>query len=148
MESARRVKKVLVLLSGEFNLSPQELLDGLTDAQSIVWSTVIERAGGESEKTPDGPIQPFGFRWRGEEFEGLPPLPWRLINHLWQQEERSASFDELGKPVWDDQEAPFEPDFSGNRFGPVRRDANKWLKENNLPFKVTSKGRKASFKKI
>jgi hypothetical protein len=87
------------------------------------------------EHSPDGPFDPYGFRWDGQEYHGLAQIPWRLLAFLWRQEKRSARFDELAEPVWQDRTEAVD----SRNFGSSRRDVNRWLKSKSIPLRVRSK---------
>lgn len=79
---------------------------------------------------PDGPFPPTGFRYKGREGRDCRPLPWRLIDYLWSQRDRSASFNELAEPVWGDKGRLIDP----NMLGSARREANKFFRKHGFPF--------------
>ena len=62
-----------------------------------------ERLKLELDGPVDGPVA--GNRWRhaGDIIQQtMPPGPWRLVDFLWRQPERVATFDQLKLPVYDD----------------------------------------------
>ena len=50
----------------------------------------------------NGPVAPHWFWWNGCEYRLRKPLIWRLIDFLWRTATRSAGFEELQVPVWQD----------------------------------------------
>ena len=52
-EASGKMKKAIGLLSAEFDLSSEELLEGITDPQSTVWSTLIDQAASKTQATND-----------------------------------------------------------------------------------------------
>lgn len=117
------------------------------DKLQYLKDVIAEELTSKPETNPirsDGPFPPDGFRWQGKEFRGLSPLPWRLVDYLWLRPEQCAHFNELAEPVWQDHEVIID----SNNFGSPRRDANKWLKANKLPFTLASKSNRAFLKKI
>lgn len=81
----------------------------------------------------DAPTPPDGFTYKGQKFQGLTPKPMRLIIHLWIQTNRTSRFDDLADPVWGDRNEIVTKDAVGS----LRRQANKFFKDNNIPFRVT-----------
>ena len=97
----------------------------------------------KSEQKKDGPFPPDGFRWKGQEYLGLTPLPSRLLGFLWQQPNLSARFEDLAEPVWRDRNRGI----NSNMVGSCRRDANKFLESNDIPFLVGTEAGFAFLKK-
>lgn len=92
----------------------------------------------------DGPFAPNGFRWEGKEFQGLQPLPWRVVNYLWSKKpDHSAPFHQLAEPVWNDRNVIVD---SGT-FRSARK-GNSWLKRNGIPFEIASEANVAFLKKV
>jgi hypothetical protein len=90
----------------------------------------------EQHAESDGPV--VGFRWRrnGELIEGtMQPAAWRMVNHLWKQPDRSASFDGLKVPVYDDSDHVAD----ASNFGALRKAANKYFRVNSVPLRITIK---------
>jgi len=87
----------------------------------------------QAEREREGPVGPNGFRWNGRTYEGLPPVPFRLVQYLWSQENRFADFDDLAGPVWGDQAGEVDT----SRVGSARKVANKFFEKHNIPFRVT-----------
>ena len=140
--------RVYVSFAGQ----PSDGSDSLLLTQAILAGLEpLRREGGAGQSDapepnsspPDGPLPPDGFRWKGKEFRGLAPQPWRLIDFLWQQKGQQAEFAQLAEPVWRDRAEAVD----SKNFGSTRRDANRWLKSHDLPFKVESKSDTAFLKK-
>lgn len=90
----------------------------------------------DEDKPPaDGPFPPDGFRFAGKETRVSRPKVWRLIRHLWEADNGTAEFSDLGEPVWQDHECTVD---QGN-LGSLRRDANHFFERNGWPFRVTLK---------
>ncbi len=81
----------------------------------------------------DGPFGLDGFRWKGIERVGLRPVPFRLVNVLWNVKDRTARYGELAKSVWDDGEINLRND---DRLSSARRAANKFFESGPFPFSV------------
>jgi len=83
--------------------------------------------------TTDGPA--VGFRWRLDGNiiqETMQPAAWRMVNYLWQQQDRSATFDSLKVPVYEDAEHIADAD----AFGSLRRAANGYFEAHGVPWRV------------
>jgi len=86
---------------------------------------------------PDGPIA-NGFRYAGDNHDGLTAKPWLLVNHLWKQDGRTCDFEDLAEPVWQDRE------YGGITAGMVaslRKRANKFFLDEGIPFEVSTNAR-------
>ena len=93
---------------------------------------------------PDGPVRPESFRWDRELYSGLIGLAWNLVYHLWNfPGDGGVPFSELGEPVWGDDEVIVDPD---SNLGALRRNANKFFRDNKLPFRVKIKNRRVELK--
>ncbi len=55
---------------------------------------------------PDGPFGVSGFSFRGKQIDGIPNLPWKLLDALWKARERTLEFDEIVLAVWGDPNEP------------------------------------------
>ncbi len=87
-----------------------------------------------SETVADGPCGLNGFRWRTlAPRTGLAPTPFRLLAALWNAKDRTASFCELAKAVWDDAEINLRDD---SRLGSARREVNDFMESGAFPFRV------------
>lgn len=89
---------------------------------------------GDSE--PEGPVQ--GFRWcYGGKITGdaMSPKPWKLANFLWSKRYRTAAFHELEVPVYDD----CTHCVSAVAVGSLRREANAFFSDHNIPLIVSVK---------
>lgn len=60
---------------------------------TVPWAT------DNSPPLPDGPYPPNRFRWGNDERE-LPPLLWRLLNHLWACPCRQDEVEHVMEEVW------------------------------------------------
>ena len=83
----------------------------------------------------DGPHPPDQFAFDGSVYQIRTGLLWRLIDHVWRQPERRASVDSLAKEVWNDA----GHDISYLSLASLRRDANRFFRNNNLPFKMQAR---------
>jgi len=84
----------------------------------------------------DGPCHPYTWRHKGQKLpdNSLQRATWNLVNHLWNDPERTATFDELAEPVFGDHSA--EPD--GYQIGKQRTLANKFFSGQGISWKVAS----------
>ncbi|HAA50435.1 MAG TPA: hypothetical protein DCE43_12000 [Planctomycetaceae bacterium] len=80
----------------------------------------------------DGPAEPQHFCWREERLAVRGRMPWKLISYLWQQEGRSATFEDLAHHVW---EEPFE-NVGDDTVGSARRNANGFFRDHGIPLLV------------
>lgn len=88
---------------------------------------------GPKDSSDDGPIPPNAFRWQGEEYYGLSRKPWLLVAHMWPRKNKSSDDQALvASGIWDDLR-----DVTKDSVGSVRRDANRFFRENRLPWSVT-----------
>jgi hypothetical protein len=69
--------------------------------------------------------------------ESMQPAAWRMVSYLWQQPDKSAMYDKLRAPVYDDREAQAD----NNEFGSLRRGANRYFTEHGIPWQVIIKKR-------
>ena len=99
----------------------------LAGAESGV-KTLREQAG------EDGPSGISGFQWKGKRRAGLPAKPLRLLRYLWDATNCTASFLELAKGVWDDEEINLRDNDS--RLGSARREINRFMESGPFPFRV------------
>lgn len=83
--------------------------------------------------TSGGPITPDGFFFQGKRYGKLQPTPWRLVNYLWHQRNRTAEYNDLARPVWNDDDME---QVGENAFGGARRIANQFFRTNDIPFQV------------
>lgn len=83
-------------------------------------------------KDKDGPIKPNGFAWKGQQFKGLQPTAWRLIRHLWREENRTAISTDLANDVWAGQP-------SKSAITSAVRTANKWFEKIEIPVSARTK---------
>lgn len=132
LDEARRlvndlVEEALCMLSfGQVVPTPAQRSDTVEGATTTRVSGVA----------PDGPVRPDGFRYEGHLYDGVREMSWRLIIHLWNAANHSASFDDLAEFVWGDRELRH---LDESQFGTARRDANRFFNEHSLPFRVRSK---------
>jgi hypothetical protein len=99
-----------------------------------------EEPGHDNDETiaikSNGPVPPNCFVWNKEKYDGLPPVPWRLVDTLWKSPNHTAGYRTLGEPVWDDRE--IEPDKEA--VGTARKAANRFFQAKGIPLKVAIKG--------
>ncbi len=92
----------------------------------------------ESPHASDGPCQPYTWRKAGNSIGyQMQPAAWNLVNYLWDQWDRSATFADLKLPVYDDPEHPADH----NAFGSLRRAANNFFRKHGIPWQVCLKKR-------
>jgi hypothetical protein len=90
------------------------------------------------DNVPDGPCPPFTWRHEGKIVkDNMQPAAWKMVKHLWQAAELSATTDDLKLPVYDDAER----ETGENEFGSLRRAANSFFKEHKIPWRITIKKR-------
>lgn len=82
----------------------------------------------------DGPFGLDGFRWGTlKPRNGLASTPFRLLTALWNAQDRTVSFRDLAKGVWDDGEINLRND---SRLGSARRAVNDFMEAGAFPFRV------------
>jgi hypothetical protein len=82
----------------------------------------------------DGPFGRNGFHWGTlPSRTGLASTPFRLLTALWKAKDRTATFRDLAKAVWDDGEINLRDD---NRLGSARRAINDFMEAGVFPFRV------------
>lgn len=81
--------------------------------------------------TANGPQPPNLFTWRGKQIE-LPPLPWRLVNYLWDCLEHRCRIHSACDAVW-------EHDASANAIKGAISKANNAFAEANMPLCIRQK---------
>ena len=84
---------------------------------------------------------PYGVRqWRHDGKvvdDQLEPAPWKMVNHLWKLESKSAVFSDLIQPIYGDREHEADE----GAFGSHRKKTNQYFDANGIPWKVClSKG--------
>lgn len=129
------------------NASDEELreLNGLINRAYNVLNRLthawvaIER---RSEVKPDGPCS--DFRWRHDGVESVSRMcegAWRLCDYLFSHcVDKTADFGDLGEPIYGDRE--HFVDASG--VSSLRRDANRFFRDNGIPLHLTCRGEKVT----
>jgi hypothetical protein len=84
--------------------------------------------------SPNGPIPPDKFSFDGAQYSLKGKRVWALISFLWVP--RQAFIESLASPVWDDP----SHDISIIALGSIRREANRFFRENGIPLIVRIKG--------
>jgi hypothetical protein len=79
----------------------------------------------------DGPDRPDKFVFHGDTFDQLTGLAFKLVEFLWKQPDRKANDGQIATEVWGDHALNLD-----DRLGSVRKRANEFFDEHNLPFKV------------
>jgi hypothetical protein len=51
----------------------------------------------------DGPVSPKSFHWKGKSVE-LQPIPWKLLNFVWNEPNKKARMPDLERAVWGDEQ--------------------------------------------
>ena len=59
----------------------------------------------------------------------MQPAAWKMVQFLWKQVSRSATFDDLKLPVYEDREHEADED----AFGSLRRAANSFFQSHHIP---------------
>ena len=80
----------------------------------------------------NGPVAPSWFWWNGCRFRVRQPLIWRLLDHLWRTTTRSAEFEELAEPVWQDHAALMGEAATNS----ARTKARKFFRQHDIPLTV------------
>ena len=88
---------------------------------------------GPSEPPPDGPIIPDGFRCKGVVHSGLSKQACNVLDALWPQKGRQATFDSLKWPVHGDHAKDVTKDHAGY----IRKTANRFFHRKAIPYRVT-----------
>lgn len=83
----------------------------------------------------DGPVKGYCWRFNGLVVSGFQPAAWKMVDHLWNTENRCASFEDLKGPVYDDTEHLAD----SNNFGSLRRAANKFFEQHEIPLRASVK---------
>lgn len=104
--------------------------DKLDEVQREPW---LEGALQKLSSEADGPFGINCFRWKTLMRCGLAPTPFRLLTHLWNATDRTRSFRDLAKDVWDDAEINLRNDY---RIGSARREVNDFMEAGRFPFRV------------
>lgn len=87
--------------------------------------------------SPDGPVGPDAFCWKGKLYDGLQPIPFRLIESLWTQRHTRREIRSLGLDVWNDH--AMSPDANGQDVKSAQKAANAFFKEYGIPFNILKK---------
>jgi len=82
----------------------------------------------------DGPIEPDCFMFCGVMYRGLARKPFRALEYLWDSQNKTAAFDELGVPVWEDHKIPDEEAIRG-----LRRELNNFFRANAIGWHASVK---------
>jgi len=91
----------------------------------------------DSKPQTDGPIGFNAWLREGKKVDGrLQPMTWRLLNHLWWANDRTAEVEDLAEPVFGDRNITVEK----QNLGRQRKLANDFFKRYDLPFRVTISG--------
>lgn len=84
----------------------------------------------------DGPCGAYQWRLNGKLLdEQMQACPWRLVDFLWKQDHKSASFDELKNPVYSDEQHLADE----SAFGALRSKVNSYFKKHDIPYCVSIK---------
>jgi hypothetical protein len=84
----------------------------------------------------DGPCHPYTWRHAGIPVDDhMQPGAWKLVDHLWKQQDLAATFDDLKHPVYDDREHTA----GDEAFGSLRRAANKFFKTHGISWRISIK---------
>jgi len=82
----------------------------------------------------DGPYGNCQWRHNGEVVKDTMQVgAWKMVKHLWEQDDHTACFDELIVPVYNDTEHIADE----NAFGSLRKAANKFFSVNAIPLSVS-----------
>jgi hypothetical protein len=83
----------------------------------------------------DGPVPPRAFRFQGQDFSGLTPTAWRLVDALWRCKNRTASFKELSVPVFQNELLDLTAVKDHTKF------ANRFFRRHSIAYHVTTDAR-------
>jgi len=81
---------------------------------------------------PKGPCHPYSIQHNGIVGGQMRSGSWKMVNHLSQQPRRTAAFDELLEPVYDDVNHLAD----SNAFGSLCRDANQFFQAHGIPWRA------------
>jgi hypothetical protein len=99
----------------------------------------------QGNKPLDGPFGAYQWRLNGKVLkEQMQASPWRLVEFLWNQEHKSASFDELKVPVYSDDLHEADE----GTFGALRSKVNAYFKKHDIPYAVSIKKGKVLLSEI
>lgn len=82
-----------------------------------------------------GPFPPNSFSYDGRCVVCKQRRVWKMLSFLWSKPNRRAHVDLLAEPIWEDK----NHDISYMAIASLRRAANKFFRENGLPFMVRTK---------
>jgi len=90
-------------------------------------------------KSEDGPFGIDGFRWRGDEYRGLSPRAWKLLDRVWPADDHSCSLDDAIEAVYGDEDPDLLPK---DPLGGPRKDANAFFRGAGILLAVKVSGEK------
>lgn len=93
-----------------------------------------------NDPPPDGPVAPNAFRWQGETFSGLQPVPWRLVNALWCGPNRTCHIDDLIEAVWENHGKVNE----GTSLRSAQSKANRFFQKHKVSLRTKKRDRYVS----
>tara|TARA_R110002072_G_scaffold302603_1_gene486683 strand:+ start:145673 stop:146536 length:864 start_codon:yes stop_codon:yes gene_type:complete len=152
--------KVGLFLIGEPVLVIPETIDRIQQEKAVDWKCLCDwgllpwirdqldklphpdgRPAYKDEDTsdPHGPVLPQGFLFERVTYEVSPPMVWRLLMALWARTSRGATLSLLAEDVWGDD---VDPDQTAA--GSLRGHANRFFRNNGLPFRVSVKNNKTA----
>lgn len=95
--------------------------------------TAADRGDDKKAPEPDGPCHPYTWCQNGKRLpDKLQRLTWKLVKHLWDKKDNTASLDSLAEPVYGDREQIVDKASVGNQ----RTKANRFFEDHNIPWRV------------
>ncbi|MGD0654655.1 MAG: hypothetical protein ABSA16_09945 [Thermoguttaceae bacterium] len=137
IQEAGKIKRILYHLPGfdepkweeswvivEFNSVTHEApgrFIGLDEAEQF--------QGADTSDSRGYPVAPDAFSWDGVLHSGLAEKPFRAVQYLWEQNNKTAHNDELAEYVYEDT-VELIPD---NAIGGLRREINRFFRNEKIP---------------
>ena len=123
-------------------LTLTELSDLPVVLQSLDALMEVLEAKKPQDDSTDGPVAPDGFRFQGVVYHGLGDKPFRALDYVWTQDNRTAYNSDLAEPVYGDREEDLIPD---NAVGGWRREINRFFIRNIILYHAKQGGRSRKF---
>lgn len=94
------------------------------------------RVGNAPEFGNDGPVEPDGFRWKGQLYTGLAPKPHSLLSVLWAATNRTVVIDDALAGLWGEEYIANVPE---RGLDGARSKANEFFRKTNIPLTVSKR---------
>ncbi|HUE74869.1 MAG TPA: hypothetical protein VMP01_28640 [Pirellulaceae bacterium] len=88
----------------------------------------------QKESHPDGPFGIGGVRWKGIEYAGLAPKPFKLVEMLWNSRNRTCEITSAMEAIYGEKYGP-EDGLAG-----LRREANRFFRKHKIGLEVKVSG--------